>query len=88
MRITFRDEALDCSSLNTFGNGFVYRNGSALQLKQWHHLRLAKALTYSCWQMYNRTATGLSPEYVVFTDMLDPTVPKTQKKVRTLILQA
>ncbi|KAJ1741089.1 hypothetical protein LPJ79_003786 [Coemansia sp. RSA 1821] len=29
-------------------------------------LELAKQLTYTCFQMYNRTATGLSPEYVQF----------------------
>ncbi|KAJ1774288.1 hypothetical protein IW137_000051 [Coemansia sp. RSA 1287] len=29
-------------------------------------LELAKQLTYTCFQMYNRTSTGLSPEYVQF----------------------
>ncbi|KAJ2302865.1 hypothetical protein IWW55_003217, partial [Coemansia sp. RSA 2706] len=31
-------------------------------------LELAKQLTYTCFQMYNRTETGLSPEYVQFRD--------------------
>ncbi|KAJ2155984.1 hypothetical protein GGF46_005483 [Coemansia sp. RSA 552] len=34
-------------------------------------LELAKKLTYTCFQMYNRTATGLSPEYVLFRDNQD-----------------
>ncbi|KAJ2501062.1 hypothetical protein IWW47_003146, partial [Coemansia sp. RSA 2052] len=31
-------------------------------------LVLAKQLTYTCFQMYNQTATGLGPEYVLFRD--------------------
>ncbi|KAJ2466454.1 hypothetical protein GGI02_004367 [Coemansia sp. RSA 2322] len=31
-------------------------------------LELAKKLTYTCFQMYNQTTTGLGPEYVLFRD--------------------
>ncbi|KAJ2886711.1 hypothetical protein FB639_001526 [Coemansia asiatica] len=34
-------------------------------------LELAKQLTYTCFQMYNQTATGLGPEYVLFRDSKD-----------------
>ncbi|KAJ2780925.1 hypothetical protein H4R18_003172 [Coemansia javaensis] len=34
-------------------------------------LELAKQLTYTCFQMYNLTSTGLSPEYVQFRDSKD-----------------
>ena len=30
------------------------------------HMELAKELTYTCWQMYETMATGLSPEIVYF----------------------
>lgn len=30
------------------------------------HLQLAKELLYTCWQMYERMRTGLSPEIVYF----------------------
>ena len=32
------------------------------------HLDLAKSLMYTCWQMYDRMPTGLSPEIVYFND--------------------
>ncbi|KAJ1666220.1 hypothetical protein IW140_003208 [Coemansia sp. RSA 1813] len=34
-------------------------------------LELAKSLVYTCFKMYNTTATGLSPEYVLFRDSYD-----------------
>ncbi|KAL7522486.1 hypothetical protein ACHAWX_007192 [Stephanocyclus meneghinianus] len=38
----------------------------------------AKALAYTCYQMYARSATGLSPEYVVFSDCNDFEISKTE----------
>ncbi|ONH66656.1 Mannosyl-oligosaccharide 1,2-alpha-mannosidase [Cyberlindnera fabianii] len=43
----------------------------ARKSSQWNQLKeedmmLAKDITHTCWQMYERTATGLSPEIVVF----------------------
>lgn len=38
-------------------------------------LQNAKALTYTCWQMYERQQTGISPEYVEFPGGQDLVVP-------------
>jgi len=38
-------------------------------------LKTAKALTYTCYQMYARTKTGISPEYVAFDNENDFHVP-------------
>ncbi|KAJ2368342.1 hypothetical protein IW150_005434, partial [Coemansia sp. RSA 2607] len=40
-------------------------------------LELAKNLTYTCFQMYNQTATGLGPEYVLFRDNQDKGLSNT-----------
>jgi len=40
-------------------------------------LKTAKALAYTCYQMYARSATGLSPEFVVFTGCNDFEISKT-----------
>ncbi len=47
-------------------------DGSVLESKKWQHMKEAKAMTYSCWQMYERQPTGLSPEYVDYKDLTDP----------------
>jgi hypothetical protein len=39
-------------------------------------LRTARALTYTCYQMYARTRTGMAPEYVRFEGEEDMVVPK------------
>lgn len=38
-------------------------------------LQNAKAVMYTCWQMYERTATGIAPEYVDFKSGSDLVVP-------------
>jgi hypothetical protein len=38
-------------------------------------LKTAKALTYTCYQMYARTKTGISPEFVIFRGDNDFEVP-------------
>jgi len=38
-------------------------------------LRTAKALTYTCYQMYARTNTGIAPEYARFKGAIDMSVP-------------
>jgi mannosyl-oligosaccharide alpha-1,2-mannosidase len=38
----------------------------------------AKALAYTCYQMYARSATGLSPEYVSFSGCSDFEISKTE----------
>ncbi|KAJ2722451.1 hypothetical protein GGI07_003286 [Coemansia sp. Benny D115] len=43
-------------------------------------LELAKNLTYTCFQMYNLTATSLGPEYVLFRDNKDVGLPTTDNK--------
>ena len=43
-------------------------DGSILEPKKWKHMQFAKAMTYSCWQMYERQPTGLSPEYVEYAN--------------------
>jgi hypothetical protein len=50
----------------------VVRSGTVLEAKKWRHLQHAKALAYSCWQMYDSTVTGLSPEFVEYTMNTDP----------------
>ena len=45
----------------------------------------AKAMTYSCWQMYERQPTGLSPEYVEYRDLADP-VPGKRVSARRYLL--
>ena len=35
-------------------------------------MTLAKAMLYTCYQMYRRTATGIAPEYVQFSGGRDP----------------
>ncbi|KAJ1732816.1 hypothetical protein LPJ61_001875 [Coemansia biformis] len=42
-------------------------------------LELAKQLTYTCFQMYNRTRTQLSPEYVQFRDVSDRGIAPSQE---------
>ncbi|KAL7530357.1 hypothetical protein ACHAXR_009943 [Thalassiosira sp. AJA248-18] len=39
-------------------------------------LKTAKALTYTCYQMYARTKTGIAPEFVQFNGGDDMTVPR------------
>ena len=39
-------------------------------------LKTAKALTYTCYQMYARSKTGISPEYVSFGGNNDFTIPR------------
>lgn len=39
-------------------------------VQQPSHLKLGKDLLYTCWQMYERMPTGLSPEIVYFN--IDP----------------
>ncbi|KAJ2731741.1 hypothetical protein IW152_004337 [Coemansia sp. BCRC 34962] len=43
-------------------------------------LELAKQLTYTCFQMYNQTATGLGPEYVLFRDSTNKGLLPTNHK--------
>jgi hypothetical protein len=38
-------------------------------------LKTAKALTYTCYQMYARSKTGISPEYVQFSGKNDFVIP-------------
>jgi mannosyl-oligosaccharide alpha-1,2-mannosidase len=40
-------------------------------------LRSAKALTYTCYQMYARTKTGIAPEFVQFSGGDDMVVPRS-----------
>jgi hypothetical protein len=61
----------------------VSSEGTVLEAKRWQHLRSAKAMAYSCWQFYERQPTGLSPEYVEFSDHADPAAAKTTKRVCT-----
>ncbi|KAI9505470.1 glycoside hydrolase, partial [Coemansia spiralis] len=42
-------------------------------------LELAKNLAYTCFQMYNLTATGLGPEYVLFRDSKDKGLSPSNK---------
>ena len=61
------------------------RSGTVLEGKKWQHLKDAKALAYSCWQMYEATPTGLSGEYVEYTDYSDPFLPTTTRRVSALL---
>ena len=47
-------------------------DGTVLESKKWRHLQEAKALAYSCWQMYEQQPSGLSPEYVEYTEYSNP----------------
>jgi hypothetical protein len=48
------------------------RDGSILAEKKWQHMKEAKAMTYSCYQMYARQPTGLSPEFVEYPGLTEP----------------
>ena len=39
-------------------------------------MQTAKAMAYTCWQMYERTATGIAPEYVNFEPGRDNVVAR------------
>ena len=59
------------------------RDGTVLEAKKWQHLKDAKALAYSCYRMYEATPTGLSGEYVEYSDTSDPFLPRTTRRVRS-----
>ncbi|KAL4422458.1 hypothetical protein ABPG75_008655 [Micractinium tetrahymenae] len=42
-------------------------SGAVQGAKAERYIQLAADLTHTCWQMYHRMPTGLSPEYVTFT---------------------
>lgn len=56
----------------------LLRDGTILEAHKWEHLTFAKALMYTCFQMYDSFPTGLSPEFVEFPGQGDMT---TNKKV-------
>ena len=61
-------------------------NGTILEYKKWQHMQHAKALAYSCWQMYDAQPTGLSPEYVEYGEAVDPHAVKSAKRVRAALV--
>ncbi len=52
-----------------------------LEAKKWQHLKDAKALAYSCYQFYAQMPTGLSPEYLEYSEFADPYLPRTTRRV-------
>jgi len=48
-------------ALGAFTSGGTPGEANALR-----DLNNAKALAYTCWQLYERTSTGISPEFVEF----------------------
>ena len=63
-----------CTASNTClcVRALYHRDGSILAEKKWQHMKEAKAMTYSCYQMYARQPTGLSPEFVEFLELTEP----------------
>uniref|UniRef100_A0A6B2L3X4 alpha-1,2-Mannosidase n=1 Tax=Arcella intermedia TaxID=1963864 RepID=A0A6B2L3X4_9EUKA len=60
-RIINRQDHLACFAGGMLGLGSLYIEDE--NTKQ-NHLRVAEGLARFCWEMYNKTATGLSPEAV------------------------
>lgn len=55
----------------------VYRrDGTPLEQYKWEHLRLGKALMATCWNMFESTPSGLSPETAMFTTDPPSLTPK------------
>ncbi|KAK9817686.1 hypothetical protein WJX72_000621 [[Myrmecia] bisecta] len=55
---------LACFAPAMFALGVHHRAVTGTKAEQ--YMELAKDLTYTCWQMYARQPTGLSPEFVTF----------------------
>jgi len=53
---------------------------SAKHLNNSHHLETARALTETCFQSYNRTATGLGPESFRFTRQMEAVASRMNEK--------
>jgi hypothetical protein len=72
--IAHKMDHLACFVPGMLALGAVKRPGYAPDKKA-RDMRVAKALMYTCWQMYERQATGISPEYVTFGSGADFIVP-------------
>jgi hypothetical protein len=59
------DAMLCCTAL-------ACRDGTPLEQRKWDHLRMAKALMYSCWRMYEVTPSGLAADVYHFGAAEDP----------------
>jgi hypothetical protein len=59
------DAMLCCTAL-------ACRDGTPLEQRKWDHLRMAKALMYSCWRMYEVTPSGLAADVYHFGTAEDP----------------
>ena len=70
-------EHLACFVPGMLALGAYYSTGTPLEANKWEHLKHAKALTYTCWQMYERTPTGLAPDAWDVMGLGDP-VPNRQ----------
>ncbi len=57
-------EHLACFVPGMLALGAFHADGSVLEPLKQRHLQHAKALMYTCWQMYASTPTGLSPDEV------------------------
>jgi hypothetical protein len=65
-------EHLACFVPGMMALGAYFSAGTDLESQKWSHLVHAKALAYSCWQMYERQATGLSPDAIDVFGLNDP----------------
>lgn len=52
----------------------LHSPGTALEASKWDHLKLAKALMYTCWRMHENSPTGLAPAVARFDNADSPTV--------------
>jgi hypothetical protein len=64
--------AVVSSSCGGLGDCVGCRDGTPLEQKKWEHLRMAKALMYSCWRMYVVTPTGLAADVYHYGSPEDP----------------
>jgi hypothetical protein len=71
-RTKMKMDHLACFVPGMLALGAFYSDGTPLAAKKWEHMKTAKALMYTCWQYYDRTPTGLSPEFMDFAGGRDP----------------
>jgi len=81
---TFADSCVSCTQdhLACFMGGALaigaYTDPMGLDsARAQRDLKTAKALTYTCYQMYARSATGISPEFVQFGGSNDFSIPSS-----------
>ncbi|KAA6419670.1 MAG: mannosyl-oligosaccharide 1 [Trebouxia sp. A1-2] len=81
-----RLEHLTCYLPGNLALGVVY--GAVNGSKADHYMAVAKNLTYSCWQMYERMPVGLAPEMVWFHPTDDLQAGSNANQLRPEVLES